>query len=80
MTFAIQPLPFDAKPIDGLSERLLLSHHENDYGGAVKRLNAISADLARLDFAAAPGYLINGLKREEQIAANSMILRELCPQ
>ena len=38
-------------------------HYENNYGGAVKRLNLIDERLAELDFAA-PGFLINGLKRE----------------
>lgn len=54
-----------------------MSHHENNYGGAVKRLNAITAQLAALDFATAPVFVINGLKREELIAMNSMILHEL---
>jgi len=38
---------------------------------------AITAQLASLDFATASGYVINGLKREELIATNSMILHEL---
>ena len=36
-----KPLPFDPKTLTGLSERLLISHHENNYTGAVKRLDAI---------------------------------------
>ncbi|TAJ97315.1 superoxide dismutase, partial [bacterium] len=48
-----------------------------NYGGAVKRLNAITAQLESLDFATAPVFVINGLKREELIASNSMILHEL---
>ena len=43
----------------------------------MKRLNAITAQLASLDFATAPVFVINGLKREELIATNSMILHEL---
>ena len=43
----------------------------------MNRLNAITAQLAGLDYASAPGYLVNGLKREELIATNSMILHEL---
>jgi Fe-Mn family superoxide dismutase len=54
-----------------------VSHYENNYGGAVKRLNAITAQLETLDFATAPVFLINGLKREELIASNSTILHEL---
>ena len=37
----------------------------------------ITEQLAGLDYAKAPGYLINGLKREELIATNSMILHEV---
>jgi superoxide dismutase, Fe-Mn family len=75
--FAIQPLPFDAKGIPGLSEKLLVSHHENNYAGAVRRLGAIAGQFAALDVATAPVFTINGLKREELIAWNSMILHEL---
>ncbi len=71
------PLPFDPKAVVGLSEKLLVSHHDNNYVGAVKRLGAIEGQLAGLDPATAPGFLINGLKREELIAWNSMILHEL---
>src|SRR4051795_4401944 len=70
-------MPFDPKSISGISEKVLVSHYENNYGGAVKRLNAISAQLAELDFATAPNFVINGLKREELIATNSMILHEI---
>jgi superoxide dismutase, Fe-Mn family len=74
---AIQPLPFAPSALRGLSERLLKSHHQNNYSGAVKRLHAIRAQLAALDWAAAPGFVVNGLKREELVAANSMGLHEL---
>src|SRR5437870_180349 len=60
-----------------MSEKLIVSHHENNYGGAVRRLNAITEQLAALDFATAPVFVINGLKREELVATNSMILHEL---
>jgi superoxide dismutase, Fe-Mn family len=77
MSFSVKPLPLDPEKIKGLSEKLLVSHYENNYTGAVKRLNAITEQLAGLDYAKAPGFVINGLKREELIAANSMILHEL---
>ncbi len=70
-------LPFDPAKIKGLSEKLLTSHYENNYTGAVKRLTAITAQLAELDFAKAPVFVVNGLKREELIASNSMIIHEL---
>ena len=76
MTYAIKPLPFDPQKIKGLSERILVSHYENNYGGAVRRLNSILDQLASLDYEKAPGFLINGLKREELIATNSMVLHE----
>jgi Fe-Mn family superoxide dismutase len=77
MKFDVKPLPFDPKKIKGLSEKLLVSHYDNNYTGAVKRLNAIVEQLAGLDYAKAPGFLINCLKREELIATNSMILHEV---
>jgi superoxide dismutase, Fe-Mn family len=70
------PLPFDPKAIPGLSEKILLSHHQNNYVGAVNRLGAIESEVAKLDITSAPGFVINGLKREELIAMNSMILHE----
>jgi Fe-Mn family superoxide dismutase len=76
-TFTPQPLPFNPATIAGLSEKLLVSHHDNNYVGAVKRLGAITTQFAGLDPATAPGFTINGLKREELIAWNSMILHEL---
>ncbi len=77
MTYELKKLPFDPSRIKGMSEKLLVSHYENNYTGAVKRLNAIEAQLAGADFATAPVFVVNGLKREELIAANSMILHEL---
>ncbi len=76
-TYAIKPLPFDPKSIKGLSEKIIVSHHDNNYAGAVKRLNAIGTELAGIDYAKAPVFIVNGLKREELIAMNSMILHEL---
>ena len=77
MTYQPKPLSFDPKSINGISEKVIVSHYENNYVGAVKRLNAIGAQLADLDFSKAPNFVINGLKREELIAANSMILHEV---
>ena len=63
----IQDLPFDPTSLEGLSEKLLRSHHANNYSGAVKRLNAlvriVSAQLSALEtlppqhFAQFRGYL-----------------------
>jgi Fe-Mn family superoxide dismutase len=77
MDLQIKALPFDPSNLSGLSERMLTSHHRNNYGGAVNRLNAIRKQLATLDWPTAPSFTINGLKREELVAANSMWLHEL---
>jgi Fe-Mn family superoxide dismutase len=77
MTYTMKPLACEPTRIKGMSEQLIVSHYENNYGGAVRRLNAIAAQLAELDFATAPVFVVNGLKREELIASNSMILHEL---
>src|SRR5262245_3531155 len=77
MTYAMKPLSCDPAKLKGMSERLIVSHYENNYGGAVKRLNLIDEQLAELDYAKAAGFVVNGLKREQLIAMNSMILHEL---
>ena len=77
MDLTPRPLGFSAAALNGLSEQLVASHHANNYTGAVKRLNAIRGHLATLDFISAPGFQLNGLKREELVATNSMLLHEL---
>src|SRR5438105_11402066 len=63
--------------LSGFSPKLIESHYENNYGGALRRLNAITEQLESLDFAKTPGYVVNGLKREELIALSSTLLHEL---
>ncbi len=72
------PLPFDPKKLNGLSEKLLQSHWENNYGGAVKALNTLRGRLAQ----AWPTpirlpYVYNGLKREQLIRTGSVVLHDL---
>src|SRR5215211_7535643 len=43
-----KPLPFDPAKLKGLSEKLIRSHWENNYGGAVKALNTIEQRLAAM--------------------------------
>lgn len=68
-------LPFDPAKLPALSEKLLRLHHENNYTGAVKRLNLIQQQLGQLP-KDAPPYQTGSLKREELIATNSMLLHE----
>src|SRR5438309_3171664 len=63
--------------LSGLSVPLIESHYENNYGGALRRLNAITEQLESLDFARPPAHVLNGLKREELVALNSTLLHEL---
>ncbi len=76
MNYQMKPLACDPAKLAGLSEKLIVSHYENNYGGAVKRLNAITTQLAGIDVSSVPVFVLNGLKREELIATNSMILHE----
>lgn len=77
MTYTTKPLACNPSNLIGISEKIIISHYENNYGGAVKRLNLIEQKLAELDWAKTPIFIINGLKREELIAMNSMILHEI---
>jgi Fe-Mn family superoxide dismutase len=77
MRFHARPISFKPPRLKGLSWRLIASHYENNYGGAVRRLNTIADDLAASDPASVPGFRLNGLKREELIATNSMLLHEV---
>ena len=70
------PLPFDPKKLHGLSERLLVSHHDNNYAGALKNLNLVEQQLATLT-KDTPGYVVSGLKERELTFTNSVILHEL---
>ena len=72
------PLPFDARKLNGLSEKLLQSHWENNYGGAVKALNALRGRLSQaLSDANTPPYVYNGLKREQLMRTGSVVLHDL---
>jgi Fe-Mn family superoxide dismutase len=72
------PLPFDPKGLRGLSEKLIQSHWENNYGGAVKALNAVRSRLTQaLGDSDTPPYVYNGLKREQLIRTGSVVLHEL---
>ncbi len=70
------PLPFDPKKLTGLSDRLLTSHWENNYGGALKNLGKVEEELSRVT-KDTPGFLVAGLKERELLFSNSVILHEL---
>lgn len=74
--YAPKPLPFDPAKLPGLSEQLLRSHHENNYIGAVKKLNGVRERLAGLDSDTA-GYELHGLAQGELAFKHSVVLHEL---
>jgi Fe-Mn family superoxide dismutase len=74
----IKPLKFDPARLEGLSERLITSHHENNYAGSVKTLNALRPRLAAaLADTEAPPAIYGGLKREELHRTGSVVLHEI---
>ncbi|HKU71388.1 MAG TPA: Fe-Mn family superoxide dismutase [Burkholderiales bacterium] len=77
MRYKLEPIHCRPWTLNALSFKLIESHYENNYGGALRKLNAITEKLEALDWAKTPGFVINGLKREELIALNSTILHEL---
>jgi Fe-Mn family superoxide dismutase len=72
----VVPLPFDPTRLRGLSEQLLVSHHGNNYAGAVKNLNKVEAELANVDKDTAP-FVVAGLREREVTFRNSASLHEL---
>ena len=72
------PLPFDVKSLKGISDKLIQSHWENNYSGAVTALNVVRRRLTQaLSDANTPPYVYNGLKREQLIRTGSVVLHEL---
>jgi Fe-Mn family superoxide dismutase len=76
MTYSIAPLFCRPWTLNGIPARLIESHYENNYGSAVRRLNALSSELGALDPAASPDAL-RRLKRDEFALLNSTLLHEL---
>jgi len=76
-TMMVRPLLLKPQWMNGLSGRLLVSHYENNCGGALRWLNAIRERLADFDWVRSPTITINGLRREELMAANSVILHQI---
>jgi superoxide dismutase, Fe-Mn family len=71
----IQPLPFNPARLNGLSEKLLVSHHDNNYAGAVRNLNRVEQELATVN-KDTPAFMVGGLRQNELTFRNSMTLHE----
>ena len=84
MTFArvltgehqVVPLPFSPTALTGISERMITSHHENNYGGAVRNLNRTELELDAIT-ADTPPLLVAALRERELTFRNSKSLHEL---
>ena len=77
-THAVRPLPFNPARLDGLSERLITSHWQNNYTGSVNALNMVETRLAAA--MADPDFspLIYGdIKREQLHRTGSVVLHEI---
>src|SRR5258707_2614205 len=77
MTHSIAPIPCKPWTLNGLSDRLIVSHYENNYGGAIRSLNATRERLAAIDVASTSTDELRALKEEELSAAGSVALHEL---
>lgn len=74
---SLRPLAFDPSKLTGLSERLIQSHWENNYGGSVKALHIVKKHLAQaLADKDTPPYVYNDLKREHLLRTGSVVLHE----
>jgi len=63
--------------LNNMSPRLIESHYEHNYGGAVERLNTIEKELEALDPATTRPDAYGRLKRDQIAALNATLLHEL---
>lgn len=74
---ALKPLSFDPAKLDGLSEKMIRSHWENNYGGSVRTLAAVKKQLAEaMASKDTPAWLYNDIKREHLLRTGSVVFHE----
>ena len=66
----MKPLGCDPARLKGLSEKLIVSHYENNYGGAVKRLTQIQE---YLDYNGGPGVQHIAMQTKDILQTVSML-------
>lgn len=71
----VVPLPFNPTKLKGLSEKLIISHHQNNYAGAVMNLAKVEGELASVT-KDTPAFVVGGLKERELTFTNSKVLHE----
>src|SRR5262245_22835956 len=69
------PLPFKPTGLNGISEKMIVSHHDNNYAGAVKNLNKVEQELSQIN-ADTPPFVVAGLRQSELTFRNSKTLHE----
>jgi Fe-Mn family superoxide dismutase len=77
MQYKLAPLHCRPWTLNGMTPRLIESHYEGNYGNALRRLNALTGEIASLDPATAPPGALNRLKRDQALVLNSTLLHEL---
>lgn len=75
-THVAAPLPFVPGKLKGISEKMIVSHHVNNYGGALRNLNKVELQLAQTQ-KDTPGFLVAALRDRELNFLNSVVLHEL---
>jgi len=71
----VLPLPFQPTALNGISEKMIVSHHDNNYAGAVKNLNKVELELAQIT-TDTPPFVVAGLRQSELTFRNSKTLHE----
>jgi len=73
----LKPLPFDPAKLSGLSERMMRSHWENNYGGSIKALSTVKKHLSEAQANKdTPPYICNDLQREHLLRAGSVVFHK----
>jgi Fe-Mn family superoxide dismutase len=73
----LKPLQFNPAKLDGLSERMVRSHWENNYGGSVRALSVVKKHIVEaLANKDTPAFIYNELKREHLLRTGSVVLHE----
>jgi Fe-Mn family superoxide dismutase len=70
MRYQVAPLYCRPWTLNGISPQIIESHYANNYGAALRQLNAITDELAALDPGATAPHVIGRLKHEEAAALN----------
>jgi Fe-Mn family superoxide dismutase len=71
----VVPLPFKPAGLNGISEKMIVSHHDNNYAGAVKNLNKVEQELSQTT-KDTPPFVVAGLRQSELTFRNSKTLHE----